>query len=134
MTDIAFGPTTTGKQYLSIAKHRCARGGPGLRCWSIPRPGEYSVFEWADDNDCCDDDGHFWGFRVEDGELDVLGTEGERIARFPKPTNTTDAWHGYPVHAKDRPERRPSPTFIQSLYQRKVLTKVQKKRIQDSRI
>lgn len=134
VNNVPYGPTGSGKTYLSIGKHRCKRGTPSQRCWSISRPDEFAVFEWADDVNCCDGDGHLWGFHIQGDDLDVLGTECERIAKFPKPTNETDAWHGYPVHAKDRPERRPSPRFIQELYQRDVLTKVQKKRIQDSRI
>lgn len=134
MTDIPFGPTSSGKQYLSLDYHRCSRAVPPKRCWAIPRPAEYDVFVWADETPCCDGSGHMWGFLFEDGELAVLGTERERIAKFPCPQNETDPWHGYPVHTTDIPQRRPSPIFIEELYQRGVLTKVQKKRIQGSKI
>lgn len=134
MTDIIFGPTSSGKMYTCLSYHRCARATRNKRCWAIARPLEYSVFEWADDVAAFDEGRNLWGFLFEDGELAIVGTEGERIARFPAPSNESDDWHGYPVHAQDLPARRPSPTFIESLYARALLNKVQKKRIQDSRL
>ena len=134
MTDIRFGPTANGKWYLCLAYHRCNRPTQHKRCWAISRPREYGVFEWADESDSYDDDLNLWGFLLIQQELGVLGTEGERIAKFPATSNATDDWHGYPVHANDRPERRPPPRFIEGLYERRLLSKVQKKRIQDSRI
>jgi len=134
VNNIEFGPTSSGKRYLSLGYHRCNRAVPPKRCWSISRDLEFGVFCWADGFDVSDADGDMWGFFLREGELEVLGTDRERIAKFPCPTNETEHWHGYPVHAADRPERRPSPVFIENLYRRSLLSKVQKKRIQESRI
>ena len=120
--------------YLSLGYHHCTSAIPPKRCWSLKRDDEFAVFCWADGSQASDETGNLWGFLLREGELHVLGTEGERIAKFPCPSNATDPWHGYPVHPNDDPARRPPPTFVDRMYHENLLTKVQKKRIQDSRI
>lgn len=56
---------------------------------------EYGVFCDADRSDWFDASGHYWGFH--DGGKTELGTQGERICKFPCPSNVTDTWHGYPL-------------------------------------
>lgn len=34
---------------------------------------------------------------MENGRLLVLGSNDERLSHFPRPSNGSDPWHGYPI-------------------------------------
>ena len=87
------GPTRSGKRYLSYYEHRGANRRKS--CWAVSVEEEFAIFAFSDDQDLQDDDGHFWGRRDEAGA--VLGTKGERLAKFPFNAVETVPWHGFPV-------------------------------------
>ncbi|MEA2276412.1 MAG: hypothetical protein QOC78_1372 [Solirubrobacteraceae bacterium] len=92
---LLFGPTASRKSYLSIYEHR---GQNRVKsCWAadLKPPEEYSIFDRADGRGDSDHAGHYWGIRNADGA--VLGTRGERLAKFPFNGVPAVPWHGYPV-------------------------------------
>lgn len=96
---ITFGPTSSGKHYLSAFSHR--NGNPLKSQWEpgLAPPEEYGIFVRADDSSSCDGEGNYWGVRDEAGG--TLGTRGERLAKFPKNDMHTNPWHGYPIATDD---------------------------------
>jgi hypothetical protein len=100
-----YGPTLKGHRYQPISYHsRTAR--PRRKSnksrWSIREDHEYEVFRLADEPApwwyCADSDALF---SVVDHGTVQLGLDGERIAKFPRPTNAPDPWHGFPVLSED---------------------------------
>ncbi len=93
---ILFGPNGSGKTYISLNYHR---GVPTAfkSTWdtSISRVDEYDIFCDADGANRCDASGVYWGIR--NMSFDVLGSRGERLAKFPATVNVQDPWHGYPA-------------------------------------
>jgi len=69
---------------------------------------QFEVFKVSDENkwECNSNDGIF--SILSNGEI-ILGENEERLAFFPKPTNTNDAWHGYPIVSS---EYEPSETLV----------------------
>jgi hypothetical protein len=92
---LLFAPTASGKTYLSSYEHR----GRNRRksCWArdLKPPEEYSIFDGADQAQQSDLAGHYWGTRDAHGS--ALGTQGERLAKFPFNAVPAAPWHGYPV-------------------------------------
>jgi hypothetical protein len=93
---IVFGPNGSGKRYISLNYHR---GTPtkNKSTWSesLTRRTEFRIFCSADTGAWFDTRGNYWGIR--DKGNTVLGTRGERIAKFPANGNPTLPWHGYPA-------------------------------------
>jgi hypothetical protein len=108
-----FPETTTRSAYLSLNKHRLA-GGPGNK-WDgsrCPVACEYEIFCQSEDNSWRDSRPPLWGLRKG---LPQIGTNRERLAKFPARQNQTDPWHGYPVSALDHRreiEHRPEPALV----------------------
>jgi hypothetical protein len=98
---------------LSRTDHRhIARGSRNKWSASCSPACEYDIFCDSEDNNWRDSRPHLWG--LQQG-LAEIGQSGERIAKFPAPQNTTDAWHGYPVSALDPRrefEHRPEPNLV----------------------
>src|SRR5260370_7731243 len=78
---LLFGPTKSGKQYLSVYYHRQASRLQEKCIWCIPPAQEYDIFCEADDKNWLDEDGHYWG--VHDQGNTPLGTRTKRICKFP---------------------------------------------------
>jgi hypothetical protein len=109
---LAFGPTQSGKLYLSVYAHRGANHRKS--CWDVSPEDEYGIFETADADDRADTAGHYWGTRDADGT--ALGTRGERLAKFPHNGVPTVPWHGFPVSpASGRASECPPDDFIDAL-------------------
>lgn len=111
---LLFGPTASGKTYLSMYDHRGRNHEKS--CWSqnVPPPAEYSIFEQADDDEYSDINGHYWG--ILDALGSVLGTRGERLAKFPFNAITAMPWHGYPVSpASGRASEIPPDELVENL-------------------
>lgn len=111
---LLFPATSDVPEYLSRTDHRnFAAGDRNKWAKSCPPPDEYVVFADAHLAVWRDSRPQLWG--IAHG-LRVLGSNGEQLAKFPDPSNATDAWHGYPVSARD-PRRewvhRPEPTLVQ---------------------
>src|SRR5690242_15936835 len=111
---LLFGPTASGKMYLSMYDHR---GRNRRKSWwadDVDPPEEYSIFEDADDGQHADGDGHLWGLRGPDGS--VLGSRGERLAKFPFNDVSAAPWHGFPVSpSSGRASEIPSDALVESL-------------------
>jgi hypothetical protein len=56
----------------------------------------------------------------------ILGGDGEVIARFSMPQNTSDPWHGYPVKSTDI---KISEDFLDFLEEEKIITPLVRVRI-----
>jgi hypothetical protein len=91
---IAFGPTASGKMYVSLFAHRGANPAKSCSTASTPPHAEYGIFNESDRRAWHDTSGHYWG--VQDGGRTIIGTRGERLAKFPR-TAIPSPWHGFPV-------------------------------------
>jgi hypothetical protein len=92
---LIFGPTANGRMYLSTYEHRGRNRVKSRWADDLDPPEEYSIFDRADASDHSDSNGHFWGIRDPPGA--VLGTRGERLAKFPFNAVPAVPWHGFPV-------------------------------------
>jgi hypothetical protein len=80
----------------------------------VPPPDEYRIFERADSDFHADATGHYWGVRSAAGA--VLGTRGERLAKFPRNAVSAVPWHGFPVSpAKGRASECPPDDLVEFL-------------------
>ena len=95
---LEYGPTASGKMYLSVFKHRGGGSRQHKHRWSISPDAEYGVFYDSDDNCWHDTQLNYWGV-LSQGQ--VLGEQGERICKFPCTSNQQDPWHGYPASPRD---------------------------------
>lgn len=97
---LQYGPTTSGKMYLSAWKHRATRN-KHKSFWSITfKPEEeYALFDRCDEQEWLDAKGAYWG--LVDGGKRVLGALDERLGYFPPNGVTAAPWHGYPVSSAD---------------------------------
>lgn len=94
--------------YLSINYHRSASGTKSEKAlWNIARPEECHVFCTAEFHSWQDWLGNHWAVAAS-GEPDY-GTQRERLAYFPKPANSADTWHGYPVDSRRGSKLRHAP-------------------------
>lgn len=105
---IEFGPNGSGKRYLSLYAHRGANYRKSM--WAMPPPEEYRVFCSSDYGNWSDHGGNLWG--IDDGGNTVLGLRGERLSKFPRPTNATNPWHGYPVSPMEDGDRGAPPDLL----------------------
>lgn len=103
MNDGVFPANKKGHKYKPAPYHgansHCTRGRRKTR-WTIPQHGQYYVFNYADERDWLDELARGL-FSFCNKCNDVLGENGERLAFFPKPTNESDPWHGYPVFSEE---------------------------------
>src|SRR4051812_48659731 len=78
---VHFGPTASGKFYVSMYTHRGTR--PNKTSWdsTVSPAEEFKLFCCSDDNNWRDGRGHYWSHK--DGGASELGTGGERIAKHP---------------------------------------------------
>jgi hypothetical protein len=136
---LLYGPRAgSGKRYLCSNHHRGARRGGGHKHeWhpvNVPPFVEYRLFCRADDKDWFDSDGHYWGFGNYQGKM-ILGTNKERLCKFPLPSNATDAWHGYPVSPMQEGDKdAPPDEFIEEWIAKNFISKVFGRRIQRRKV
>ncbi len=132
---ILFGPNNSGKMYISVYNHR----GSGSRVYknqwlsTITPAIEYTIFCDADDGNWKDYNGHYWG--VHNRGITVLGDCREHLSKFPKTSNLTDHWHGYPVSPRESGDKdAPPDDFVESWISIGVVSKTFGRRIQRRKI
>lgn len=109
---ISYGPSPNGKKYDSLDTHRGANPNKSQWTDTVTRDQEFEIFCVSDEKIWCCDKGHYWSVGNPQGTT-VLGTKGERLAKFPKTQNDSDPWHGYPVSPRLRgSDDSPSDHFI----------------------
>jgi hypothetical protein len=131
---LLYPANASGKSYLALYYHR---GTPTRQksTWhdAIPPDEEHSIFCNADHGGWSDDNGHFWGIR-NDG-YDVLGSQGERLCKFPLNENLLNPWHGYPTSPLLRGDHdSPSIPFVQAWIDGGVVSRTTGRRIQRQKI
>ena len=132
---VQFGPTQSGKVYISLHQHR-GSGAPAHKhqwCDQISRVMEFGIFDTADYQNWCDRDGHFWG--IHDRGQTVLGVRGERLSKFPRTSNSSDPWHGYPVSPLERgDDDAPPDEFVERWIETGAVSKTFGRRIQRRKV
>lgn len=132
---ILFASTSTNSAYLSRKDHqpfstdRRNKWAP-----SCPPPDEREVFCDAETEGWRDTRPQLWGIKQD---LQVLGLEDRRLAKFPDPSNTSDPWHGYPVSALDPKreiEHRPDSELVDRWVACGLISKQQASRIKRGKI
>lgn len=124
---VMFGPTRSGKMYLSMYIHRGNLRGRSQ--WHIPPGREFTIFVAADDGNWRDVKGNYWG--VDGLGAATIGTRGERLSKFPQTTNKTDPWHGYPVSPLEDGDRSaPSDDLVEMWIENNIVSKTTGRRIQ----
>jgi hypothetical protein len=119
-----FASTPNGKTYLSVYYHQ--PGVPNFTDksrWDISRHEEFELFCDADDANWLDGSG-YWA--VAPG-FTAVGTQGERVAKFPQRAASTPDWHGFPF--KVTPVSRPDAAILSAWTVAERLTFVQAKRL-----
>lgn len=117
--DGTYGPTSNNHFYIPVHYHnRTAKKRKDKNRWYIKENCQYEVFRIADEpywfcnsNNCL--------FSIVDEGRIVLGKNGERLAKFPLPSNLTDPWHGWPVSTA---EEKPSEDLLDSWEKDGVIT------------
>jgi hypothetical protein len=129
---LQFGPTDSGKIYLSMYAHRQERRRKSTWSDLVPPADEYGIFVAADSGNW-KDGGHYWGIRDASGS--VLGTGGERLSKFPRNQVRTAPWHGYPVSASAaRGAGLPSDRLVKRWIEDGTVTRTVGRKIQRRRI
>lgn len=134
-----YGSAASGeKRYLCSNHHWGARRAGGIKHeWdpvNVPPAVEYQLFRTSDSNDWSDTDGHYWGFGHREGRM-ILGTQKERLCKFPLPSNPTDPWHGYPVSPLlNGDDDAPPDGFVQDWIDNNVISKTFGRRIQRGKV
>lgn len=126
-----FGPNASGKIYISLNYHRSGRTDKSN--WCVSRQKEYEIFCAADTGNWSDFKGNYWGVGDPEGRTE-LGTKGELICKFPRTSNTTDPWHGFPVHRDDHDKHAPPLEFVEQWIALAVVTKTFGRRIQKGKV
>lgn len=130
---IEFAATATTPAYIAMNQHR---GGArrNRNRWSVPPPDEYGLFRTSHSRVWVCSNEHNWAVR---SGLSVIGKNDERVAKFPKPQNTADPRHGYPVSARDPKrlwEHRPPPEVTSKWVAERLITDFQKNRIDRGKV
>lgn len=129
---LLFGPTVNGKVYLSAYDHRGRDRSKSTWAGDLPPPEEYSIFARADAADHADTNGHYWGVRNVVGQ--VLGSRGERLAKFPFNATPAVPWHGYPVSpASARASEIPPDELIETFIGTGVVSRTFGRKLQRRR-
>lgn len=134
-TGLEYGPTVNGKMYLSVFKHRGCGNQRHKSMWlnNISPDDEYGIFCSADAHNWNDESRNYWGV-LEQGKI-ILGERGERICKFPCPSNDHDPWHGYPVSPKEKGESdAPPDSLVERWIGDNVVTKEFGRKIQKLKI
>lgn len=100
-SDSTYGPTANGKFYLAVPYHnRNASLNPMKSRWCLDEDQQYEVFRVAEEADVF--------YQVNKALIGllcdctvILGMNSERLSKFPCPTNSTDAWHGFPIRSNE---------------------------------
>lgn len=131
---VVFGPNGTGKLYISLFYHRdLTRAHKSAWCRAVPPPMEYGIFCDADTHLWRDQQDHYWA--VHAGGTTVLGARGERLSKFPCPSNVMDPWHGFPVSPLERgDDDAPADDFVDAWIAAGVVSKPVGRRIQRRKI
>jgi hypothetical protein len=88
-----------GFRYCFYVDHH-GRGSPDDSQWAedVGREEEFGIFDEADWHDLSDSKGHLYGVRRSpEGEILDLGTKGEQIAKFWRPSANNQPTHGFPL-------------------------------------
>lgn len=88
----------SGHTYFFYEKHH-GNGAPGASVWihSLSEPQEFGIFNQADEFELADDRGNLYGLWIgEGGEIKILGTAGQLVAKFPV-ADPGQPWHGFPL-------------------------------------
>ena len=132
---IKFGPNPTGKFYISINYHRGNNRSALKNKWHpyIKPPLEYQIFCAADCESWYDTSGHGWGMHNQGNT--IIGTQGERLCKFPRTSNESDPWHGFPVSPMESgDDDAPSDEFIENWISTGVISKTFGRRIQRRKV
>ena len=103
MIDGRYGPTPNGHYYQPAPYHNpSAQKRNDKTRWILNQSQQYEVFEIADTplggKTCWMNDDQSGLYGMLDSCNEILGKDNdERLAFFPKPSNQTDSWHGYPT-------------------------------------
>lgn len=116
--DGLFGPTTENHYYKPVNYHnKAAAPNRHKTTWVLNQHEQFEVFRVSDENKwfCKNSKGLF--SILENGKL-IMGSNEERLSFFPKPINTTDPYHGYPV---DSSEYEPCTELVDKWLDDKVI-------------
>lgn len=126
-----FGPTKRNHWYQASPYHnRTATSRPGKARWCRSEGEQYEVFRLADEPWwwCADSRALY---SIIDNARAVLGTNDERMARFRKPTNRTDPWHGHPLLSGDA---LPGPALLDAWIAAGVITEHVRRKLETRRL
>lgn len=98
--------------YVCTGKHRGQK--PTYAQWAISKAEEVDLFYRSFDSTWAGDDGTHWG--VLEGASE-LGTRGEIISKYPKPSNDFDAWHGYPASPQRKVGDSPPEAIVTAWFE-----------------
>lgn len=128
-----FDASDTVPAYLSRKDHRRLADGSRNK-WRILPADEYGVFVASHKEGYLCSKDHSWGVG---SSFELLGTNKERIAKFPRAENPTDERHGYPVSARDPRrefEHRPPPEITTRWRDQQLITEIDKARIDRGKV
>lgn len=122
-SDGTYGPTTREHLYESKHDHRrTARKRKDKTRWKVKEGEEYCIFKIANEFlpnwFFCQENNCLFGLIDECDQ--VIGENGERLAKFPNDRNPNDSWHGYPVFSQES-QNRPSSELLDYLEEMKVI-------------
>lgn len=93
-----FGPTKNGNFYDSVSYHnKTAKKKSTKTRWILKQNEQYEVFRVSDEGKWICKENKNGLFSILNKGKVIFGENGECLAFFPKPINTKDAWHGFPV-------------------------------------
>jgi len=130
-TNGLYGPTARGHYYKPLRYHgRSAQPRAGKSRWCIKEGEQYLVFRPASEGDWSSERcAGLFGI-MRNGSV-VLGSEGQRLAFFPEPTNKTDPWHGYPATCADR---QPGTDLIDRWASSGIITEHVRRKLEGGRL
>lgn len=132
---LLFEATPANSGYLSRNDHRSfSTDRRNKWATSCAPPVEYSVFCRAELAKWRDSRPQLWGLLPQ---LEVIGLDNRKLAKFPNPKNATDAWHGYPISALDPKrefEHRPEPALVNRWLADGLITPQQAARIKRGKV
>jgi hypothetical protein len=113
-----FGPTKNSNYYFPVHYHnKTAKSNPDKTKWCLKKNEQYEVFKISDESKwACEENDGLFGI-LDDGNV-MLGMGEERLSYFPKPANTNDDWHGFPVNSG---EFEPSKKLVKKWHKNKII-------------
>jgi hypothetical protein len=132
---VTFAATDQNSAYVARNDHQ-HWANPVRNRWATtcPPPSQYEIFCDAEDNDWRDSRPALWGLRPD---LPILGTNKQRLAKFPEPPNDDDAWHGYPVSCWDENSFNahvPEESLLDRWFEAGLITDTQRSRIRRRKV